>query len=72
MDAKRPKDMTEAEREALPTGPTMRVDAKLVRRGTMATHWLRDDIMLWTDSKGRDWQFGQFTDGQWFKRSFNL
>lgn len=69
MTEKRPKDMTEVEREALPTSPMQRVDGKLLRFGTRVHHYEHDDVLLWTDSSGRDWMFGQFTDGQWFKRA---
>lgn len=69
MTEKRPKDMTEAEREALPTGPFGLVDGNLVRFGTRSDYIRQDDVLLWVDSSGRSWMFGQFTDGRWFKRA---
>ena len=60
MTAKRPKDMTDAEKRALPiarrwdiVGPTGPVE--------------RDDVMLWSDEDGAAWSFGQRRDGSWFR-----
>lgn len=57
--SKRPKDMTEEEREELPIG-SMRA---------RAVYWQLDDLLLWADKAGNNWTFGQSIDGSWFKKA---
>lgn len=63
MRANRPKDMTDAERAELPE-----FDPKVAMPDIKASFAEPHDVLLWTDGEGRRWIFGQYTDGQWFKK----
>lgn len=74
---KRPKDMTEEQRNELPPGPIQYEEGDSVP--TMAHRtpiipplgppivWDDDDIAVWNDGK-KSWFFGQWSDGSWYKQ----
>lgn len=73
-----PHHLTDAELEILPTGP-MRVVEELdlktgltrlkpIMEATRVMYHEPHDPLVWCDSKGRTWMFGQFANGEWFKR----
>ena len=64
LESPRPSEMTVAEIEALPEGPFPEpAGASVCAKGISD-----DDLMAYTDSRGRSWQFGQWSNGQWFKQ----
>jgi hypothetical protein len=84
--SKRPSEMTDAERDALPIGPDAYIDrpatpeemartgARLVReyqfRELKIEPVRRDDLAFWIDANREVWSFGQWADGQWYKSPF--
>ncbi len=62
----RPKDMSDAEREALPEADMTRLIAE-GRLKTRGTGFQADDIAMWWDSSGFGWTFGRYHDGSWYK-----
>lgn len=80
----RPKDMSNKQIAALPvyTGeiavPLTDEDRAAGMMGTMKSvkdprktqvfAYQPDDIIGWTDGNGQTYGFGQFADGEWFKR----
>ena len=56
-----PKHLSDAEKEALPV-LDMSKPSKV-----MVNTYDYDEPMWWEDSKGRQWTFGQYEPGAWYK-----
>ena len=79
---KRPSEMTAAEIDALPLGPFPEPAGAVVRANPVygnqgffcqvykqgANSVRGDDLMAYAARHGRTWEFGQWSNGQWFKQ----